>query len=818
MITMIKKGSMKTAAIFTTVAMLVSIVKLPAAHAYFTAAKESEELVFILVKAEKKANANVTFIDSFLIDENEDSESEMNGEMAPMAHGMGTVDSPSVNAGVMGSLPSGSLNAADLSAGSLEALFGENLDSIEEKLLFAEKIQAEILLEDGFDAGEIYIPSVELCYGEHSAFALSGELNDDGTLVVDFDRDEIASWFEGANEEMEEVTFTVTGEGYAGGLDRFLFSGEASIMLRGSYETKETVISGSGAFFIPSPGETVEEAYLLENQNGTPLEGARWMLEDAAEINGVEIDCETGTLTVYSNAVPGAVNILAAIELENRILAARKTVELYEKPADIISGADTITIPLPEETALEQYTAEPPAGLTFTDVSWGLLEEIEGVSVDETGLVSVAGGTAADSFTLSALIEVEGVGNPLALEKEVLLETIPIGSVEVTGAERLVIPEGDFLEEQYAASVLDPEGNELEGEPVTWSLENVSAENGISIDEMGLITVEPGAEPGDYTVLATSVRDTEISGSMTVTLEAPPQEEDRSSGSGSGGSEIIEEERLVIEGKTLILIPSGDETKTFTYTAADNRQNPLDNVLFALQGEYPGVKLKENGVLTVDASAAEGRIVLLASLRGDEELGQALDEIAGGEAKEGEEDEVTKKSSLTGELIVTLALPAPSSVQISGEETVYIPVGDGEVQETAAYYTAAVLDQEGSPLEGEGVSWSLAETAAGVLAAGVLIEETGELRVTSGACPQSITIIASSLSNGELYASFEVELLFAEEETPAEDPEETEENGGDENSDFEDPPRREEDPPELEKPPENGGDDGDDGDVEEAGR
>ena len=74
MITMIKKGSMKTAAIFTTVAMLVSIVKLPAAHAYFTAAKESEELVFILVKAEKKANANVTFIDSFLIDENEDSE------------------------------------------------------------------------------------------------------------------------------------------------------------------------------------------------------------------------------------------------------------------------------------------------------------------------------------------------------------------------------------------------------------------------------------------------------------------------------------------------------------------------------------------------------------------------------------------------------------------------------------------------------------------------------------------------------------------------------------------------------------------------
>ena len=54
MITTIKKGGMKTAAICTTVAMLVSIVKLPAVHAYFTAAKESKELVFILVKAEKR--------------------------------------------------------------------------------------------------------------------------------------------------------------------------------------------------------------------------------------------------------------------------------------------------------------------------------------------------------------------------------------------------------------------------------------------------------------------------------------------------------------------------------------------------------------------------------------------------------------------------------------------------------------------------------------------------------------------------------------------------------------------------------------------
>ena len=200
------------------------------------------------------------------------------------------------------------------------------------------------------------------------------------------------------------------------------------------------------------------------------------------------------------------------------------------------------------------------------------------------------------------------------------------------------------------------------------------------------ITVEPGAEPG---IIRCRPPPPAIRNQFhDVTLEAPPQEEDRSSGSGSGGSKIIEE-RLVIEGKTLILIPSGDETKTFTYTAADNRQNPVDNVLFALQEEYPGVELKENGVLTVDSSAAEGRIVLLASLRGDEELGQAL--------KEGEEDEATKKSSLTGSDLSPA--PAPSSVQISGEETAYPHSSDGEIRAVAHYRRCP---RPGQPLEGEG--------------------------------------------------------------------------------------------------------------------
>ena len=178
------------------------------------------------------------------------------------------------------------------------------------------------------------------------------------------------------------------------------------------------------------PGETIAETYLLENQDGALLEGARWALETPAApevLEGVEIDCETGALTVYSNAAPGLATVLAAIELEGRILASQKTIALYEKPASIITGADTITVPLPGETALEQYTVEPPAGLTLTGVTWELPQEANGICADETGLVSVTSDTAAESFTLSARLEFAGVGNLLIQEKEILLHNIRIG-------------------------------------------------------------------------------------------------------------------------------------------------------------------------------------------------------------------------------------------------------------------------------------------------------------------------------------------------------------------------------------------------------
>jgi hypothetical protein len=776
MIIMLKKGCMKTAAVLVTVAMVFSIVKIPVVYAYFTAAKESEPLYFRIVVLEN-VEADVSFIDSFLIDE--DKESAAGGKTKTMAFAMGAMHSPST----------GRLGESPLNTASLGALLGEEQASIEDKLSRESIVQAEIRLEDGFDPGDIDVSSVELHYGGNSASALSGELNADGALVVDFDRELIASWFAGTGEEMESVTFTVTGEGYAGGLDRFIFSGEASLKLKGSYETRAVAITGVDAFFIPEPGETVEGAYLLVNQDGVELQGARWALDSAGTLEGVEIDLETGYLTVYSNAVQGAVNIIAAIEVEGRLLTAQKTVELYARPELAITGADSITIPLPEEIAAEQYAVEPLEGLALANLTFALLEETDGISIDESGLVTVAATAAGESFTLVARVAVEGVSNPLILKKEVLLETIQIGSVEVTGTENIIIPETEACQESYEALVYDPEGNLLAGEPILWTLEDVPAGSGVSLSEEGVLTVEPHAAAGTITVKAASVRNPAVSGSRSVTLEAPSQEPPRAS-----TPEESSENRLFIQGPTLILIPSGEAAKTYTYTAADCRGNPLEGALFALLEEYPGVTLSGNGELTVGSGAAEGEIVLQALL---EENTQTTGEEA---------------QPLAGELKVTLALPAPTAVQIAGPSFIEIPApgAEGTLQETVETYAALVLDQEGNPLEGAEVAWSLVEAVEGVL-----LSETGELTVTSGASAGTVTIIAASVSNGEVSGSFAVELAVNEED--GQDESGTEEENEEENGDAETPPGKEEDPPDLEDPPDDDGDDdgtGDDGAAE----
>ena len=755
-------------AVFIAVAMLFSIMKIPVSYAYFTAKGESAVLTFEIKKAGIRINAFATFINDFLINREEESMNKVGKNKVSV------YSTETSNATVSPPLD-------PLGASALEALFGKGRGNMAEKLETVNKVQVAICLEEGFDVAAIDIPSVKIYYGTNSVHALSGRLDGNDKLVVDFNRDLIAGWFAKADRGLEYATFVITGEGYPDGAERFIFSSEASLLLKGSYETRFIDIEGAAAIFIPGPGETTAEAYTLVNQDQTLLAGSQWALENAASVKGVAIDSATGMLTVYSNSLPEPVHLIAMIELEGRTLIARKIVELYKAPQFLIKGADTITLPLPHENSREQYTIQPVDGNTLTAVRWKLAAEVEGVDVEENGLVTVTDGAVVEGFLLLAAgeVEIKGTNIPLTLQKQIGLETIKIGSVEVTGAESVFVPDGEPFPADYKALVYDPQGNELQGEPVTWSVEiTAGSSSGITLNEEGSLIIENYAVPGNITVVATAVRNKESSGFKTVTIAGQYRE------GPVPLPELIlkEEEQLFIAGRTFILIPTGDETKTFTYQAADHLGNPLDNVLFSLLAEQAGVNLLENGTLTVDASAAAGNIVLQAAFR---EVPAA-----------GEE---TESPPLTGALTVTLALLAPAAIQVEGPVTLEIPpvVNDNDDEETPpetrAGYTAKVFDQEDSLLANAGVIWSLWEAVEGVT-----LSDTGELTVTQAAKAGTITIMAVSLDNDEVTGFLEIELL-AGAESPAEDT----------------PPGREEDPPALEELPKEGtggGGGGNDGD------
>lgn len=754
--TMFKKGCMQTAAIFITVVMLTSIMKMPVVYAYFTAEARSEKLTF-LIKATDKPDANVSFIDPFLF-ENEASQKETSLALRQNTMLLNT-----------------------LGREALESLAGDDSENFAVKLSGPQRVQAEIRLEDGFDVADIHIPSVELHYGDSSVSALAGELDGADTLVVDFDREAIAPWFEGADEEMEYVTFTVTGEGYSGGLDRFLFAGEAELLFKGSYETRTIAITGPDGFFIPSSGETAEETYSLENQDETALEGAQWALQEP--VAGVEIDADTGLLTIDSSAPEGVVTILALLESEGRILTAQKPVQLYAPPALAIYGVEIITIPPPQKTSIEEYRVEALSDVLLTEVNWELREAVAGVSVDDKGRVTVTGETTGEGFTLLARlqVEMEGLVLPLTLQQEVLLETIVVGAVEILGETQITIPDGGAQDYAYQAVVYDPEGVPLAGEAISWHLEGGTY--GVSLDPAaGILTVENSAAAGSITVVATSERCAAISAGKTVNLEAPSRE---TVPVNPSPLPVVGKEYIVIEGPTLILIPFGEATKTCTYTAAGTQGTPMDNVHFALLAEYNGVTLRESGELTVDSSAVEGSIVLLAVLQG-------------GEGEEG--------PPLSGELIVNLAFPAPAAVHIEGSSNITIPVSADAGTPEVVNYSAKVLDQEGNPIEGAEVIWSLAEAVGGVS-----LSDAGELTVTSGASAGSVIIIATSVSNGEVSGSYEVELLQETETEISTEPTTEPSNGnGGENGNGENPSGKEEETPDLEDPPADGEGGGDD--------
>lgn len=579
----IKRQLMKLCSIVVIFAMLCSMARLPVAYAYFTAGpKTSEELTFVITKYPGQVEATLEFLDSFLVEE----------------------DSPEVQTIAMQSFGN--------------PILPENITShsTSEILSEQETLKAVITLEEGFNAGDLYIPSIELHYNNQSTPALSGEIDNEGKLIADFDRAKITSWFENSTDSIEDVTFDVTGEGYEEGIYKFIFTGKGTIKLTGVYETRSVEIIGPSALLIPENDQAVTETYQLVNQSGTKRDETTWGLKSPH--GGVEINESTGQLIIYKNAGEGNITLTATTEQEGRIHSASKTVAIFHDPKLEITG--TRAIKYSDNTVEAQYRLETKNDAKLDNIKWKLAGEVDGVDVDQNGLVTIENTAGSGSFTLVVSATCKGISLTAQTTVEfeydppvsIIVPVVnPEDTIQISGEHIILIPqEGELVTFNYSAS--DLEGNVLEG--VSWSL--LGDLDGVTLDG-NILIVEGSALEGRVTIEAKLARQSGkgkeelLSGTKAITIAFPAPTAINIEGSINIAIPVTGEEDMVVE-----------EAHVYNATVLDQKGNVLEGeeVIWELAEPVEGVYLGEDGELIVTSSAATGIVILLARLVADDEV------------------------------------------------------------------------------------------------------------------------------------------------------------------------------------------------------
>ena len=158
-----------------------------------------------------------------------------------------------------------------------------------------------------------------------------------------------------------------------------------------------------------------------------------------------------------------------------------------------------------------------------------------------------------------------------------------INQVTITGDDVVYVGNSTVSTQYEASKILGLDG-------ISWSV--APETQGLSIDQNGLLTVEPGVENGEYTIAV----------------------------SGQDGS-MLQEKTIRIEGlsyqlvgnSSLLMAPDAGNQK-FEYQVRDSRGEAVD-AEFSFAQDYPGLRL-EGGTIKTDGSFNGSSIVLNATYEG----------------------------------------------------------------------------------------------------------------------------------------------------------------------------------------------------------
>ncbi|WP_168118779.1 S-layer homology domain-containing protein [Paenibacillus sp. HB172176] len=326
-----------------------------------------------------------------------------------------------------------------------------------------------------------------------------------------------------------------------------------------------------------------------------------------------------------------------------------------------------------------QLTASVDAvGGAATTVTWSSSDTNDKVTVDESGLVTVAADAAAGDYTITATSIFDGTKSDAATLTVTLAPAV--NSVSVTPETANIVQGGT---RQLSASV-DAVGGAAK--TVTWS--SSDANDKVTVDESGLVTVAADAAAGDYTITATSTFDGTKSDAATLTVTLAP---------AVNSVSVTPETANVVQGGTRQLSASvdavGGAATTVTWSSSDTNDK---------------VTVDENGLVTVAADAAAGDYTITATSTFDG----------------------TKHDAAT--LTVTLA-PAVNSVSVTPETANVVQGGTRQL--------SASVDAVGGAATT--VTWSSSDTNDKVT-----VDESGLVAVAADAAAGDYTITATSTFDG----------------------------------------------------------------------
>ena len=305
-----------------------------------------------------------------------------------------------------------------------------------------------------------------------------------------------------------------------------------------------------------------------------------------------------------------------------------ETVNIVTPNTLTITGANTISAPVAHngevQTATEKYSAVLVGESAIIEnpvLSWSIKEGTPtGISISESGVVSVSSNATADSYTIVATATAtdnEGLTNDVITEKKFEVTksspaaaSVAIGQIQNSEIE---IPANSEPDEtvNFSATVLDQYGSEIADPNISWSISPTVS--GVSIDSTGKLTVAYSAKEGvtaseSFTITA---RCGNASAQTTVTVKRAASEAARIAFYKDGSA---------ITSDTIAVPQSGSVEATYTAQVLDQYGEVMsgETATWAEPIGLPMYVQFSNGTLTVSAGADTGDVTLTASCNGIE--------------------------------------------------------------------------------------------------------------------------------------------------------------------------------------------------------